>query len=52
MDCQIIMGAFSYFYINTFIKSPFSDSVSFFITLLTPVQQVSLYKILEEKLTK
>lgn len=36
MDCQIIMGAFTYFYIHSFVRSSFNENITFWLTLLTP----------------
>lgn len=36
MDCQIIMGAFTYFYIHSFVRTSFTENITFWLTLLTP----------------
>ena len=36
MDCQIIMGAFTYFYINSFVRGSFTENITFLLALLTP----------------
>jgi phosphatidate cytidylyltransferase len=52
MDCQIIMGAFTYFYINSFVRASFTENITFWIALLTPSEQLTLYKALKQKLTQ
>ncbi len=35
MDCQVIMGAFTYFYLNSFVQPSLGTNIAFCLSLLT-----------------
>lgn len=37
------MGAFTFYYINSFVNAPFTENITFLITLLNPTEQIILY---------
>jgi len=50
MDCQLIMGCFVYFYHQTFIKVAALGASGYIISLLSPEEQLWLYKALKSNL--
>jgi putative Mn2+ efflux pump MntP len=50
MDCQLIMGAFVYFYHQTFIKSVATGAAAYILGLLGPKEQLDLYQALGDNL--
>ena len=50
LDCQLIMGAFVYFYYQSFMKISVVSTPSYIMSLLSPSDQLSLYKLLQKNL--
>jgi len=50
MDCQLIMGAFVYFYYQSFIKVLAVNTSAYIMSLLTPTEQLNLYNLLGQNL--
>jgi len=50
MDCQLIMGAFVYFYHQTFIKIVTVGTSAYILSLLTPNEQLNLFNALRDNL--
>jgi len=52
MDCQLIMGAFVYFYHQSFMKVVTVGTSAYIISLLTPSEQLHLFEELKVGLQK
>lgn len=50
MDCQLIMGAFVYFYHHSFIKMATIGTAAYIMSLLTPSEQLNLFRMLKDNL--
>jgi phosphatidate cytidylyltransferase len=51
MDCQLIMGAFVYFYHQSFIKVAVISTPAYILSQLTPSEQLALFKMLKANLS-
>lgn len=51
IDCQLIMGAFVYFYHQSFIKVMVVGTPAYIISLLSSSEQVALYGMLKDNLS-
>jgi hypothetical protein len=52
MDCQLIMGAFVYFYHQSFIRVLAVNTSAYIISLLSPTEQLSLFSQLKDNLDR
>jgi hypothetical protein len=50
MDCQLIMGAFVYFYYQAFMKVTLISTPAYIISLLNPEEQLALFNMLRTNL--